>query len=106
MGTIAHDSITAAASERDRERIIAFRNGLPDRWRTLLVGPVPPLVNGYEFWAFLPDGSKEWWSTSDEGDRYRTEFADLLDEIRADFAYVRFGGDFGIEHGAAVIRES
>jgi hypothetical protein len=58
--------------------LAAFRESLPsDDWRALLVGPVPSVVNAFEWVVFLPDGSKEYWDTSDEGDGYRERFAGI-----------------------------
>jgi hypothetical protein len=79
----------------------AFRRSLPEDWRRLLVGPVPSLVNDYVTFAFLPDGSKEGWGTSDEGDGYRQQFIDLFrfayDDGSTPFDVIvidaRFGGD-------------
>lgn len=56
----------------------AFRLSLPPEWRPLVVGPVPSMVNSYVTYAFLPDGSKEGWPESNDGDRYRQQFADLF----------------------------
>lgn len=79
----------------------AFRASLPEDWRRLIVGPVQSVTNDYRTFAFLPDGSKEGWGTSADGDTYRQQFLDLFS-----FAYddgsspydvlvvdARFGGD-------------
>lgn len=74
----------------------AFRQSLPEDWRRLVVGPVASVVQDYQSYAFLPDGSKEKWSTSDEGDEYRQRFIDLFSPSRmGDMVLldVRFGGD-------------
>lgn len=77
----------------------AFRESLPEKWRHLLVGPVQSVVNDYISYAFLPDGSGEGWTDSDDGDKYRDEFADLFDQQYDDgsspfsVVWVRFGGD-------------
>lgn len=82
--------------------IDAYRNGLPERFQKLLVGPIPCAANGDYVLAFLPDGSKEGWDTSDIGDDIRNTLAALFD-IRYDeedeycspfdVVEVRFGGD-------------
>ena len=77
----------------------AFRASLPEDWRRLVVGPVESIVNGYYTAAFLPDGSKEDWDTSDDGIRYRDQFAALFSftyedgSTPFDIVRVRFGGD-------------
>ena len=86
MGTYIHRAVIAgmppwldsepyASRYREAEgKLAAFRESLPDDWRALVVGPVAAIVNGFQWVIFLPDGSKEWWDTSDEGDVYREQF--------------------------------
>ena len=77
----------------------SFRESLPEHWRPLLIGPVTSITNDYRLWAFLPDGSKEGWRDSDDGDVYRREFADLFSfkyedgSSPFDVLIVSFGGD-------------
>lgn len=77
----------------------AFRNSLPEHWRPLLVGPIPSVANDYWTVLFAPDGSKEGWDTSDEGDAYRAKLMDLFSGTYEggsspfDVVQVRFGGD-------------
>ena len=107
MGYVAHDTVLIETVGEEREaRIVAFRESLPERWRTLLIGPIPGLVNSTSFWAFMPDGSKEYWDTSDEGDVHREAFLSLLDEMRVDYVHVRWGGDYGIEVGPTIAARS
>lgn len=74
------------------EEISDFRDSLPPEWRPLVIGPIPTVVNGDFTAAFLPDGSKEFWSDSDDGDTYRGRFIDLFGKYD-DLVVVRFGGD-------------
>lgn len=109
MGYIAHDAVlvTLSGYVRDGEHKIvmpdieAFRQSLPEEWRRLVIGPVEAVVNDYWNCAFLPDGSKEGWDTSDQGDEYRERFVALFsagyedgsspfDVVRVK---VRYGGD-------------
>ena len=104
MGYIAHEAVIASTyGEEQRERIECFRELLPVKWRGSLVGPIPAQTNGDDFWAFMPDGSKEGWPTSDVGEGLRDEFVGLLRHMRVDFVSVRFGGDYGMEFGANVV---
>ncbi len=41
----------------------------------------PPTVNGYRSFFIAPDGSKEGWSESDDGDRQRVEFKAWLHSL-------------------------
>lgn len=81
--------------------IDAFRDSLPEDWQRLVIGPVPSLVNDYLTFVFLPDGSKEGWDTSDQGDEYRKRFLDLFAHAHGDgsspfdvvVVAARYGGD-------------
>lgn len=109
MGYIRHD-VTLIATNPDRPGglpdIDAFRESMPEQWRPLIVGPIPGVINGDVFYAFLPDGSKEGWGDSEEGDNRRAEFRALFtthayeDGSSADdVVTVSFGGDHGSEVG-------
>jgi hypothetical protein len=87
MGTIIHRAVIAEMPPNmpgsrwgdeyavKLAALTAFRESLPgDDWRALVVGPVKAIINGSEWVLFLPDGSKEWWDTSDAGDAYRDQF--------------------------------
>jgi len=96
MGYLAHHAVLVHDWQSDNgnpERVEAFRANLPEEWAALVVGPIETVVNCAKVYAFLPDGSKEWWPDSDEGDRLRDEFVALFAGTYADVAVVRFGGD-------------
>jgi hypothetical protein len=122
MGYMAHDAVIAVISEYDHEtieRIERFRQEMRDNqhvedqihntdFNDFLVGPVVG-INGYHMYAFLPDGSKEGWGTSDRAHLWREKFADIARGQRYDdgsgsgeVVAVRFGGDFGHEQGTTV----
>ncbi|MFJ1539248.1 hypothetical protein ACIODS_11965 [Micromonospora chalcea] len=101
MGYIAHDAIIVTTGDHrpgGLPDIDAFRASLPPEFRHLVIGPVPSAVNGYVSYVFLPDGSKEGWKMSDDGDEYRAQFAALFSERYADgstsddWVAVRYGG--------------
>lgn len=111
MGWVAHDvAIVTTWFRPDEERpdMDAFRATLPERWRPLVVGPVPGVVNEYVTYAFLPDGSKEGWDDSVSGDHYREQFLALFTRAYEDgsspddVVEVRFGEDHEREYGASV----
>ena len=59
-----------------------------------------PFVNNYRSFAIVPDGSKEGWPESDEGDEGRDRFIEWLDTQRYDdgsprqrWVEVQFGDD-------------
>lgn len=70
-----------------------FRASLPAGWQRLLVGPIPSMANGDLTVFFAPDGSKEGWDTSDEGDRIRAALIELFANTPCDVVEIRFGGD-------------
>ncbi|MGW4493837.1 hypothetical protein [Streptomyces sp. NPDC004376] len=81
MGRIVHDVIVVTTTDYrpgGLPDIDAFRATLPEDFRPLVIGPIPAPLNGYVSYAFLPDGSKEGWGASDEGDIYRAQFAALF----------------------------
>jgi hypothetical protein len=113
MGVIKHDAVivTVAGFIVDDPRmpdVDAFRSCLPEEFRQLLVGPIPSVVNGDVTYFFAPDGSKEGWRPSNEGDHWRSEFIDLFrfryDDGSSPFVVtaVRYGGDQVYEGGAIV----
>lgn len=67
-------------------------------------------VNGYGSFFVPPDGSKEGWTESDDGDDRRTAFVDWLDAQRfedgstsLDWVEVQYGDD---NRHTAIIRHS
>jgi hypothetical protein len=110
MGYTRHNAIIVTAAgyamsgeitDCPKPDVAAFRESLPEAWRHLVIGPVKSVVNDYQSFAFLPDGSKEGWDTSDDGDQYRQQFIDLFsfayDDESTPFDVLvidaRFGGD-------------
>ena len=86
MGYMKHHAIVMVAGDHHKQPdVAAFRESLPARWRPLVIGPIGSVINDYHLYAFLPDGSKEGWTDSDDGDIYRERF-------RALFAFRHAGG--------------
>jgi hypothetical protein len=54
-------------------------------------------VNGYHSFFVAPDGSKEWWPESDQGDKTRAAFLDWLrdDDGYYSYAEIQFGDEGG-----------
>lgn len=95
MGYMKHEGLIMTTwHDESSARIEAFRSAMPEEYRHLLVGPVP-VVNGYDSWAFMPDGSKEGWTHSDEAQALRVALATLCEQAPGyvNWAFVRFGGD-------------
>jgi hypothetical protein len=113
MGVIKHDAVIVTVSAHMLDRpdmpdVDAFRASMPEEFRPLVVGPIPTVVNGDVTYVFAPDGSKEGWGASVDGDQLRAEFIDLFSFCHEDgsspFAVVavRYGGDQAYERGAVV----
>lgn len=86
----------------------AFRESMPEEFRNLVVGPIRSVTNGYVSWFFAPDGSKEGWDTSHEGDQWREKFIALFTHAyddgssAFDVVEIQYGGDYVRQFGAAV----
>lgn len=97
MGYIEHNAVVVVCFDCPPEKpapdVEGFRATLPDEFARLLIGPITAAVNGDLTYCFLPDGSKEGWTTSNEGDEYRRSFVELFRDCYADIAHIRFGGD-------------
>ncbi len=54
-------------------------------------------TNGYASIFIHPDGSKEGWQTSDNGNKNRKQFLEWLEKQPAEYAWVEveYGGDGG-----------
>lgn len=85
MGTIHHHVAVATVGyshEKAAEafaRVVAFAKTKEDfplgiDFSDLLVGPVQGVINDYSSYLMVPDGSKEWWSTSDIANEVREFF--------------------------------
>jgi hypothetical protein len=62
------------------------------------------VMNGYASFMVAPDGSKEGWRDSDQGDEARAKFIDWLHGAQwFDWAEVAYSGD---DHGAVVERHA
>lgn len=80
MGVIRHELVVIESLVTDTKtptKIEAFRKAMPKTLRHLVVGPIDAPLNGYRFWAFCPDGSKEFWKESDKVNIWRAKFKAL-----------------------------
>lgn len=61
---------------------------------------VTPMARGVvnDCYSFLvgPDGSKEGWEDSDQGDRDRAKFVEYLETTDLDWVEIQFGDDDGV----------
>ena len=79
MGTIIHHAIVATTWQPDEDfsELVAL---VGDRGKCWVC---PPVVNNYRTFFLAPDGSKENWPPSDDGDALRNEVVAWLE--REDF---------------------
>jgi hypothetical protein len=84
MGTIHHHVAVATVGwnyDKAAEafaRVIEFAKSknefLVSNYESLLIGPVDGVMNSYTSYLMVPDGSKEWWGTSDDCNEIRDYF--------------------------------
>jgi hypothetical protein len=108
MGYMRHHAIIVTgmmpeieAAHRRAAEIFGPRNSiLPN---SIPVTPITfKVINGFQSFSILPDGSKEGWAESTEGDEKRDEFVNFLKDINfpdgtssLDWVEVQFGDDDG-----------
>lgn len=104
MGYIKHDAIIIT-SWNDEAINQAARTAHDLGLRT--IGPSDEAFNGYRTLLVCPDGSKEGWTESDEGDEKRAKFVTYLNSIRhadnsspLEWVAVSYGGD---DWGAKIV---
>jgi hypothetical protein len=92
MGTIHHHVAVATTWNTGPEvseafeRVVEFAKSkreaaLNTNFEKLLVGPLPGVMNGYVTDLMIPDGSKEWWSTSDIANEVRVYFLEQMGAV-------------------------
>lgn len=84
MGTISHDAVIATLLARDaRATLNAYADfvaSVKDDAIRACFTPAVQVTNGYIVCVMLPDGSKEYWDTSDQGDAVRERFIAWIHE--------------------------
>lgn len=101
MGVVNHNAIIATTWSKERaDAIHVWISGLTEQQQKLFVNS-EGLVNQYQTFALMPDGSKEGWDASDAGDDLRELFIARLTEDNYEdgsspWAWVEVGyGEFG-----------
>jgi len=99
MGTISHNAIIVTDNRLEwLEKAAAKARELGGT----VLGPSEPGTNAYRTLVLCPDGSKEGWGTSNDGDARRDAFVQWLREQRheyPDWVEVQYG-----ELGYGVVR--
>lgn len=77
MGTMNHNALIATTwNEKEADSFQEWLNEQPPIKQYVLRGE--PLMNGYQTFVFVPDGSKEGWALSDDADKYRDQIIERL----------------------------
>jgi len=79
MGYIKHDAIIVTSWDGDLLQEAAKK---AQQCGLRIIGPSGEAFNGYKSMLVCPDGSKEGWTESDEGDSKRADFIEYLNSIR------------------------
>ena len=91
------DEAVAAAHDQAEALLYAATDPGSPAASVLLTPIMRALTNGYSSFAILPDGSKEWWDTSNAVEDARAEFLRWLREADGYLKWVevQFGDDDG-----------
>ena len=102
MGLVQHHALIATTSWDERiEKAKAWIDLLePEDREFFLISPVG--VNGETSIVLFPDGSKEGWPQSEQGDVRREQFIEQV--LKKDPGWMWIEGTFG-ERGSAITRD-
>ena len=108
MGYIKHNAIVVTSWE---DKAIEAAAQTAVALGMSVIGPSEPVTNGYRSILVCPDGSKEGWDTSDEGDERRAQFRKWLewgnkDEEYGSFEWVEITYGFDFEDAQVVAHAS
>lgn len=95
MGYIRHHAIVVTGND---DTIEEARQAAIDAGCVSVTNVAHAKTNGYASFLVAPDGSKEGWDTSDEGDAARGRFIDWLNSASRYFSWaeVVLGSDDGV----------
>lgn len=103
MGYIKHEAVIAHLCEFDDAKKAKLQKQLRVLRAKIRKAGLPPLlrgpvhgVNGYEFYFFSPDGSKEGWEPSNQANEFREEFKNIIKSAKyPSLVHIQFAGDDG-----------
>lgn len=93
MGYIRHHAIIVTGNIEDVER--AHKRALEIFKKEQVTNILPPATNGYSTFLIGPDGSKQGWETSNQGDDNRDDFIRYLkiSKYEFDWVVIQYGDD-------------
>jgi hypothetical protein len=99
MGYMRHHAIIVTSSD---DRLLNAAHAESIRLGAAVSGVICSPINGYRSFLIAPDGSKEGWSQSDEGDTQRAAWIAWADDQRysdgtssLDWVEIQFADDEG-----------
>lgn len=97
MGYMRHHAIVVTCDTESVEIVRKIATDVFSGWKVVSEAASSPM-NNYSSFFIAPDGSKEGWSTSEDGDSKRALFIQELrriegDRIYADWVEVQYGDD-------------
>ncbi|MGG1442116.1 hypothetical protein ABE354_08655 [Brevibacillus laterosporus] len=81
MGTIKHNAIVVTGAEYAMDELELVHKKAQELFGTLASPIIKSHWNGYQSFFVAPDGSKEGWEESNEGDRLREELGNFIDSM-------------------------
>lgn len=106
MGYIRHHTIVVTGYSKEdtesiRQKAISIfgkhflKEGIEYKGEELVSEIVYSAINGYTSFFIAPDGSKEGWETSKNGDSARAELIEILNKSNLSYVELYFGDDEG-----------
>lgn len=84
MGTIKHNAMVVTGSDYAMDKLELVHNKAKELFGSLVSPIIESHSNGYQSFFVAPDGSKEVWEESNEGDRQRMELGNFIDSMAYD----------------------
>ncbi|GIO03407.1 hypothetical protein J5TS2_40750 [Brevibacillus halotolerans] len=81
MGTIKHNAIVVTGADYAMDKLELVYKKAQELFGSLVSPTIESHLNGYHSFFVAPDGSKERWKESNEGDRQRKELGNFIDSM-------------------------
>lgn len=90
--------------DRAHREVIALQESFPSLCWVSPVSPKNLAINGYRSFFIAPDGSKEGWTESNNGEAFRTAVMNKLDEMTGNGCWVQYAEvQFADDEGVSVV---
>lgn len=81
MGYIKHNAIVVTGARHAMSQLEMIHNKAQELFGSLVSPIIQSHWNGFHTFFVAPDGSKEGWKQSDDGDQQRKELESLIDSL-------------------------